>query len=224
MNTKELIKANNDKRKLLTKETQKYYEDMLIYIRLSYDKSEHETEEILTEMLDHLLEAQEDGKTAVDVFGENPKQYADDIIGELPKIVTKKRIKYMGMGILYFLAALAILSALFNVVEHYLLDLNELTYKIYLGTQIANLMIAIPIAFLQLIVILHYLRWETFKNINKVLAFFIYWIFGLTSIGLFFVIIYFMPSFGPLIEWNVWFNLIIGVVLYVLARSVKSFI
>lgn len=78
MNAEELIQINNEKRKELTKENKEYYEDMLVYVRLSYDKSEQETEEILTELLDHLVEAQEEGTTAKDVFGQEPKKYADE--------------------------------------------------------------------------------------------------------------------------------------------------
>ncbi|OEF97171.1 DUF1129 family protein [Desulfuribacillus alkaliarsenatis] len=54
----------------------KYYEDMLIYIRFSYNKSDQEVEEVLSELLDHLLDAQAEGKTAYEVFGDEPKKYA----------------------------------------------------------------------------------------------------------------------------------------------------
>ena len=37
-------------------------------------------EELLLEILDHLLEAQEDGKTAHDIFGEDLKAYCDELI------------------------------------------------------------------------------------------------------------------------------------------------
>ncbi|WP_347862474.1 hypothetical protein U0355_04750 [Salimicrobium sp. PL1-032A] len=58
MQKKEMIKSNNEKRKELTEENREYYEDMLLYIRLSYSKSEQDMEEVLAELLDHLLEAQ----------------------------------------------------------------------------------------------------------------------------------------------------------------------
>lgn len=64
MNSQELIKLNNKKREKLNEENLKYYEDMLVYLRLSFLKSEQETEELLNELLDHLLEAQEEGKTS----------------------------------------------------------------------------------------------------------------------------------------------------------------
>lgn len=89
MTTKELIKENNVKRELLTEKNEKYYSDMLTYIRLQVSLSEQSTEEVLMEMLDHLLEGQEEGKTAAEIFGDDPKEYADELVGQLPK--EKKR-------------------------------------------------------------------------------------------------------------------------------------
>jgi uncharacterized membrane-anchored protein len=89
MDAKKLIEENNRKRELLTPENEAYYSDMMIYIRLQWRLSEQQSEEVLMEMLDHLLEGQEEGKTAKDIFGEDPKAFADEIIEQLPK--EKKR-------------------------------------------------------------------------------------------------------------------------------------
>src|SRR5699024_6578289 len=85
MNTKELIEMNNEKRKKLTKENESYYSDILIYVRLTLELSEHSTEEALMEILDHLLEGQDAGKTATDIFGKDPIAYAETTIDELLK-------------------------------------------------------------------------------------------------------------------------------------------
>lgn len=68
MNVDMLIEENNRKRELLTPENEKYYDDMLIYIRLQWRLSEQQSEEVLMEILDHLLHGQEEGKTAKDMF------------------------------------------------------------------------------------------------------------------------------------------------------------
>src|SRR5690625_4532216 len=179
MDAQALIKENNEKRKLLSKENLEWYEDMLVYIRLSFDKSEQETEEVLSEILDHLLEAQEDGKTIEEVFGDDPKAYADEITGELPKIMTIKRFLFILMSILYFLASIAFFSVIFNLISYYFFDVGQLTGTYYLGTQTLKLGLSIPIAFMLFAIIIHYLRWSTFKNINKVKEFFIFWLFGI---------------------------------------------
>lgn len=79
----ELIHLNNEKRKLLTEENEVYYTDLLIYLRTQWRLSEQQTEEILMEMLDHLLDAQNEGKSAKDIFGEEPIKFADSLIKEI---------------------------------------------------------------------------------------------------------------------------------------------
>lgn len=85
MKTSELIEQNNVKRSLLTEENEKYYTNLLIYIRSKLTLSEQQSEEILMEMLDHLTEGQQEGKTAKEIFGNDPKGYADEIIKHLPR-------------------------------------------------------------------------------------------------------------------------------------------
>lgn len=96
MKIKQLTKENNEKRKQLTKENEAYYEQLLVYIRSSFFKEERATEELLYEMLDHILLAQKDGKKAQDVFGKEPKQLADELIETLPKEQPKKILAFFG--------------------------------------------------------------------------------------------------------------------------------
>ncbi|MFJ8235128.1 DUF1129 family protein [Ureibacillus sp. NPDC094379] len=85
LTVKEIVRQNNEKRKLLTPENEIYYENMLVYIRTNAFRDEKATEEVLLEMLDHLLDAQKEGKSAEDVFGKSPKELAEEIITSLPK-------------------------------------------------------------------------------------------------------------------------------------------
>lgn len=85
MKARELIEQNNKKRALLTEENEKYYTNLLLYIRTKLTLSEQQSEEVLMEMLDHLMEGQQDGKTAQEIFGDDPKGYADEIISHLPR-------------------------------------------------------------------------------------------------------------------------------------------
>ncbi|MEK4708749.1 DUF1048 domain-containing protein [Bacillus sp. FSL R10-2780] len=79
MTEKEMVKLNNEKRKLLTPENEAAYVDMLIYLRFT-SVPQKQMEELLLEILDHLLEAQEDDKNAHDIFGEDLKAYCDELI------------------------------------------------------------------------------------------------------------------------------------------------
>ena len=47
MNSKDIIKLNNNLREKLSEENKEVYEDMLVYIRLNANKSEQQTEEVL---------------------------------------------------------------------------------------------------------------------------------------------------------------------------------
>lgn len=86
MNSDNLIKANNLLRKKLTSENQKYYEDLLTYIRgKSTFNREKDVEQLLLEILHDLIDAQNNGQNAEDYFGKNPQTIADEILQTLPK-------------------------------------------------------------------------------------------------------------------------------------------
>ncbi|MGM8365822.1 DUF1129 family protein [Virgibacillus sp. W0181] len=222
MDKKYLIQENNEKRKHLSKENRDYYEEMLVYIRLSFSKSEQSMEEILSEMIDHLLEAQAEGKTAEEVFGNDPKQYANEIIGELPKMVTKERTGLFVMGILYFLAASIFFRGVFDIVIYYIFGKGDLTKTVYVGSSSVMMLLSIPIAFIFLYAIIYYLRWACFKKINKILEFFILWLYSMVSLGIFVFIIYFTPDFGPVLNISSYVMLLFGLLLYVAGRITRK--
>lgn len=96
MKASELIEQNNQKRALLTEGNEKYYTNLLLYIRTKLTLSEQQSEEVLMEMLDHLIEGQQEGKTAKEIFGNDPKGYADEIVSQLPR--ENKRNGFIFMG------------------------------------------------------------------------------------------------------------------------------
>lgn len=96
MKASELIVQNNQKRGLLTEENEKYYTNLLLYIRTKLTLSEQQSEEVLMEMLDHLIEGQKDGKTAKEIFGNDPKGYAEEICSHLPR--ENKRNSFISMS------------------------------------------------------------------------------------------------------------------------------
>ncbi|WP_392454883.1 DUF1129 family protein [Chryseomicrobium aureum] len=117
MKAHELIKLNNEKRELLHVPNKVYYEQLMVYIRTKLLLSEQKSEEILMDMLDHLLEAQEDGKSAKDVFGEDPKAYADDVIEQIPQEEKRDMVKFWGrmafqLLAYYFIARGVIMAAI----------------------------------------------------------------------------------------------------------------
>ncbi|WP_010530552.1 DUF1129 family protein [Lentibacillus jeotgali] len=222
MKAKELIEENNEKRKQLTKENLKYYEDMLVYIRLSFSKSEQETEEILSELLDHLLLAQKEGRTAKEIFGNAPKQLANNIIGELPRMVTKETVGFFAMIILYFLAASVFFSGISHLIIYYVFNIGELVREFHVGSASIKAILSIPIAFLLLCVLIYYLRWSCFKKRNKILEFMIFWFYSLLSLGIFVLLFFLIPDFGPVVAIPAYVFLLVGIVLYVAARITRA--
>jgi len=82
---KELIETNAVLQESLTKENEKYNGNLLIYIRImAFFRDVKKSEELLLEVLRDILDAQEQGLSAEEYFGENPKKVADDIIKQLP--------------------------------------------------------------------------------------------------------------------------------------------
>lgn len=84
MTVEEMVELNNERRLQLNEENRKYYEEMLVYLRMS-PVEQRKVEELLLEMLDHLLIAQREGRTAQDVFGDDPESYCKEVIQTLDR-------------------------------------------------------------------------------------------------------------------------------------------
>ncbi|MGF9878177.1 DUF1129 family protein [Bacillus albus] len=103
MNAQDMIELNNKKRELLTSENEAAYGDMLVYLRLS-NVPEHQVEELLLEILDHLIEAQAENKNAYDIFGNDLQSYCDEIISALPAQTKLEKTSLIGFVISLLLA------------------------------------------------------------------------------------------------------------------------
>ncbi|AYW47834.1 hypothetical protein C7K38_05375 [Tetragenococcus osmophilus] len=108
MTTKEIIAENNNLQYFLTKPNKKYYENLLVYVRaMSLFRDEQTSEQLLLEILQDILEAQNDGRTAEEYFGKNPKQIADDIIHQLSfDLVSTLKIIFYGIGAFWLFTSL----------------------------------------------------------------------------------------------------------------------
>jgi len=79
LKTHELHQLTVNRTKELTPQNKEYYMSMSSYIRTS-NVSPKESEELLLEILDHLLLAQKEGKSAEDVFGKTPQLYCNELL------------------------------------------------------------------------------------------------------------------------------------------------
>lgn len=85
MSKKTIEEINAELQQELIPENEGYYGNLLIYVRThSLIRNKQRSEELLLEILQDILEAQNQGVSAEDYFGKNPKQTADEIINQLP--------------------------------------------------------------------------------------------------------------------------------------------
>ncbi|SFG48961.1 DUF1129 family protein [Sporolactobacillus nakayamae] len=195
ISSKQLILENNEKRKLLTKENEDYYDNMLVYIRLNWKASEQQSEEILMELLDHLIEGQQDGKTAADIFGNDPKGYADELLGELPKETLKTRLPFFSYLIVYLISIFLSVRGIALLIGGFFkpVDTSVFILKSTLVTLYSLVAIAALIWF-----IFHIVEKSLFKQqssnwkdaLKAGLA-------GVISFGLGIALLFLIPNFGP---------------------------
>ncbi len=167
MNTKDLIQLNNEKREQLTEKNSEYYGDMLVYIRTNFNKSERYTEEVLLELLEHLLQAQEEGRTAKEVFGEDPKAYCNDIIGEIPAEKKTNRLTFVFYIVMNLIGVVGITVGVVGFALHYFFDLGSGNISIPLGSGILIIVTDLLLLWLFITIILKWIQSSTFKENNQ---------------------------------------------------------
>ncbi|MET1249264.1 DUF1129 family protein [Sporolactobacillus sp. STCC-11] len=215
--SKQLISENNEKRKLLTKENENYYDDMLVYIRLKSKASEQESEEILMELLDHLIEGQKDEKTAAHIFGNDPKSYADELIRELPKASLCSRLPFLSYLLINLISIFLLVRGAALLIGSFFkpVDTSVFILKSTLATLYSLLAIASLIWF-----IFHIVEKSLFKqnssnwknNLKDALK---AGLGGSLVIGLGIALTYLIPNFGPSFSFGWLSSLASGTLLWI---------
>lgn len=215
----QLIEENNRKREMLTEENEKYYSDLLLYIRTQISLSEQQSEEVLMEMLDHLLEGQEEGKTAKQIFGDNPKAYADELIEQLPKEDRRSLIPFLAGLILQILSWVLIIRGIAVLIISQFKPIEMTEYPINL------FIIALVISGTVLggvWVIFKLIRESLFTDRNDTKNIILAGIYGGLSFLLIMVTVKFLPKFGPSFEFTWWLSVILGGMLWLGAWIIKK--
>lgn len=220
ISSKQLISENNEKRKLLNKKNEKYYDDMLVYIRLKAKSSEQQSEEILMELLNHLIEGQRDEKTAEAIFGDDPKGYADELIGELPKEKLINRFPFFSYLLVYLMSIFLMIRGIALLISGFFkhVDTSVFIIKSTLVTVYWLLAIALLIWF-----ILHLVEKSLFTKkrsnwrdgLKAGLA-------GALSFGLGIVLLSLIPNFGPSFTFGWLPSLISGALLWLICFWAKK--
>lgn len=219
--TDELIEQNNNKREDLNEENLAVYEDFLVYVRTDLRIDEHASEEVLMDFLDHLLEGQQYGKSAAEVFGSNPKAYADELIENLPR--EKKR-----SSALFAISQVAGLAGWFSLtygIVNVLLSLfKPVETDVSLGHLLSLLVVIMGIGFVGVVLFFKIIRSTLFKAKKKPLGGYVK--AGLAGAGAFAVMmlaIILIPEFGPVISIEWWMYTIGGLLLLAASKIISSF-
>ena len=215
-----LIEENNKKRKLLTKENEEYYDDLLVYIRLHFTLSEQQSEEVLMEMLTHLIEGQEEGKGAEDIFGTDPLAYTNEIIHQLPKEKSRNIFPFIG-GIIVDIVSWTLMIR--GIVLLIFSQFVEVNYEISLvGAVIFSLVIG-TFTVTNMWYIVNLIKRSLFKvnkknRLNMLKA----GLFAASSMAIVLLIVKFTPQIGPSIYFSWWASLVLGAILWVARFIVKK--
>ncbi|VDG89497.1 Uncharacterized membrane-bound protein conserved in bacteria [Lysinibacillus sphaericus] len=214
--TKELIRENNEKREQLTEENEQYYTNMLVYIRSKFLLSERATEELLMEMLEHLLEGQKDGKSAKKIFGGDPRAYADEVIAQMPKEKKKNQLLFgiqlifsvLGWMVIARGAILGVLSFIKPVDEH-----------LYLASTAAMVVAVLMMTVFGVLLLMNMVNKTAFEEKKSTWKFAIIGgISGVLIFGLFMGIAFFFKGRGPAIEFPWLASLLVGFVMLLLSQ------
>src|SRR5699024_5056688 len=190
---------------------------------------------LLMELLDHLLEAQEAGKSAEEVFGDDPKAYCNEMIDQLLKEKPKKKYSFIGFLLARLVAMMAIGGGDAYAVADFFTDVG---LTIHLGSAILSLVIQIAFVIGAVAFLFFSLQQTTFFINIKILDFMIFLIFFFISIyildffffgifGLMFFIVFFfipnwIPSFGVSMEFPGLSILIFGILLLLITYIVNK--
>ena len=222
MKSKQLIEENNRKREQLTPQNDKYYSDMLIYIRLQLSLSEQQSEEVLMEMLDHLLDGQHEGKSAQDIFGDDPKRYADEIILNLPKEQKREVIPFILRIVIDLVSWMLMIRGVVILVFSQF-NIGNVSTSVYLFSTLFIFAFILGSITFGVWYIFRIIKQSLFKekanekkNIVKA------GLFGAVSMGLIIAVSQFTPEFGPAFHFSWWASLLTGGTLWVIVFMLKK--
>ncbi|WP_130067623.1 hypothetical protein [Bacillus albus] len=215
MNAQDMIELNNKKRELLTSENEIAYGDMLVYLRLS-NVPEHQVEELLLEILDHLIEAQAENKNAYDIFGNDLQSYCDELIAALPAQTKLEKTSLIGFVISLLLAiqfGMDTLASLFIFLFEIDTDIISPPFSIP-GTTLS-----ISLIVLGILLILYLLKRYSFnKKINWKKRILFGFAFATPFCSAIFINIYFRKQPYFIYHLTFWQNALIAILFFILYK------
>ncbi|WP_144612656.1 DUF1129 family protein [Bacillus cereus] len=215
MTEKEMVKLNNEKRKLLTPENEAAYGDMLVYLRIS-NVPEQQMEELLLEILDHLIEAQAENKRAYDIFGDDLQSYCDELISALPTQTKLEKTSLIGFAISLLLAIQFGIDA---IVSFFILTFGNNADQLTPVFSIPGTTLSVSIIILGILFILYLLKRYSFdQKMNWKRRILFGFAFATPFCSAVFLNIYFQKQPYFIYHLTFWQNALIAILFFVLYK------
>ncbi|MGG4304951.1 DUF1129 family protein [Bacillus wiedmannii] len=215
MNAQDMIELNNKKRELLTSENETAYGDMLVYLRLS-NVPEHQVEELLLEILDHLIEAQAENKSAYDIFGNDLQSYCDELISALPVQTKLEKTSLIGFVISLLLAIQFGIDA---IVSFFILIFENNVEQFTPAFSIPGTILSVSLIILGIMLILYLLKRYSFdQKINWKRRILFGLAFATPFCSAIFVNIYFRKQPYLIYHLTFWQNALIAILFFILYK------
>ncbi|MBG0969871.1 DUF1129 family protein [Bacillus cereus] len=214
MNAQDMIELNNKKREFLTSENEAAYGDMLVYLRIS-NVPEQQMEELLLEILDHLIEAQTENKSAYDIFGSDLQSYCDELIA-LPAQTKLEKTSLIGFVVSLLLAIQFGINAIISFFMFLFEKNNTLSSPPFsiLGTTLSVSIIILGILF-----ILYLLKRYSFnQKMNWKRRILFGFAFATPFCSAVFLNIYFQKQPYLIYHLNFWQNALIAILFFILYK------
>ncbi|WP_144504898.1 DUF1129 family protein [Bacillus mycoides] len=212
MKAKDMVELNNKKRELLTTENESAYGDMLVYLRLSNVPAQ-QMEELLLEILDHLIEAQTENKNAYDIFGDDLQSYCDELISASPTQTKLEKTSLIGFSISLLLAIQFGIDAL---VSFFILIFGKNTEQLNPAFSIPGTTLFVSLIILGILFILYLLKRYSFnQKINWKRRILFGFAFATPFCSAVFLNIYFKKQPYLIYHLTFWQNALIAILFYI---------
>lgn len=198
----DLIEQNNLKREDLNEENLAVYEDFLLYLRTDLRVDEQASEEVLMDVLDHLLEAQEHGKTAAEVFGNRPQEWADELLENLPR---EKKRNVAAFVFSQVLGLAGWFSLTYGVIDFLLSLFTPVDNTASLSGLLITFGTVVLVGFAVVVLLFKIIRSTLFQPQKKLRAGYLK--AGIIGAAAFAIIVssaWLIPDFGPVIQIEWW--------------------
>ncbi|MFC8054058.1 DUF1048 domain-containing protein [Bacillus cereus] len=215
MKAKDMVELNNKKRELLTTENESAYGDMLVYLRLSNVPAQ-QMEELLLEILDHLIEAQTENKNAYDIFGDDLQSYCDELISASPTQTKLEKTSLIGFSISLLLAIQFGIDA---IVSFFILTFGNNAEQFTPVFSIPGTILSVSLIILGILLILYLLKRYSFdQKINWKRRILFGFTFATPFCASVFLHIYFKKQPYLIYHLTFWQNALIAILFFVLYK------